>query len=300
MLVDDLVASGYPMPSIYALSDRTLRCVSALGYFQVVDGFEIGVGIIGRVAATGRPVLLNDAQADPAFIAAAPDIRAEAAVPVWVDGRIVAVVNAEAHTSLPASTLDVLGAAAAALGAWVSAHGGVPPAQPEEKLSRACLDLAGLADPAAVRRRALEAAVELSGMSSAAIVEWSGTGLTVTDAVGQLAEAARSWSERELQVMARWVTSGGSSHGPGGDQTPPGYPFLEDTGIGSLAVHPLWSTGHAAGLLVLLDRRRTSRTAPASRAMLEQLASSAGIALKAGSGVAMTDRSSPAAMGRWG
>jgi EAL domain-containing protein (putative c-di-GMP-specific phosphodiesterase class I)/putative methionine-R-sulfoxide reductase with GAF domain len=293
MLVDDLVASGHPLPSIYTLSDRTLRCVSARGYFQVVDGFEIGIGIVGRVAATGRPVLLNDVAAESAFIAAAPGIRAEAAVPVWVDGCIVAVVNAEAHTSLPASTLDVLGAAAAALGDWICAHGGVPPTQPEEKLSRACLDLAGLGDPAAVRRRALEAAVELSGMSSAAIVQCSGTGLIVTDAVGQLAEAVRSWPERELQVMAQWVTPGGSSHVPGGDQTPPSYPFLEDAGIGSLAVHSLRSPGHGTGLLVLLDRRRSCRTAPASRAMLEQLALSTALALNAGSGVAMTNGSPP-------
>lgn len=46
-LADDLVALGFDLPSVYLLNGERLRCRSARGYFQVVDGFPAGVGAGG-------------------------------------------------------------------------------------------------------------------------------------------------------------------------------------------------------------------------------------------------------------
>jgi putative methionine-R-sulfoxide reductase with GAF domain len=109
---------------VYLLLDGVLRCQAARGYFQVVDGFGLGTGVIGRIAATGRATLIRDVAEHPEFIAAVPGVVSEAGVPVWVADRIAAVVNVESTRPLPRATLAVLGAAAQQLGAWMTQHGG--------------------------------------------------------------------------------------------------------------------------------------------------------------------------------
>lgn len=285
LVTGDLVDCGFTRPSVYVLAGRILRCVSARGYFQVVDGLELGDGIIGRVAATGHALLIDDVSADPDFITADPGIRSEAAVPVCVDGRIVAVVNVESATVLPAATLTILGAAAASLGAWTAAHGGAPTVEPQDEMVRACRDIAAFRYAGPVRRRALAAAVELSGMSSAMIVQFSVDDLTpsVADAVGPLADVVRGWSACELRAMAAWVRRGTSSHDAAGD-TGPCHAFLEQAGVGALAVHPLTCEQVTWGLLIVLDRRRPSRTQPSQRALVEQLVASTAMALRTATG----------------
>ena len=58
-LVEELHVGG-DLPSIYLLVDGRLRCQAARGYFQVVDGFTPGTGVIGRVVAEGRTQIIAD------------------------------------------------------------------------------------------------------------------------------------------------------------------------------------------------------------------------------------------------
>jgi len=69
-LADDLVALGFAMPSVYLLHGKRLRCVAARGYFQVVDGFRPGTGVIGKAVAAGVGEIIHDVRLRPDFIAA--------------------------------------------------------------------------------------------------------------------------------------------------------------------------------------------------------------------------------------
>lgn len=287
-VVDELATAGYEMPSVYLLADGVLRCQAARGYFQVVDGFGLGTGVIGRIAATGRPRLIRDVSEHPEFIAAEPGVVSEAGVPVWVNERIAAVVNVESRTPLPPSTLGVLAAAAERLGAWMRDHGGVPPAQLSEKLARVCLELAALDDVDAVEQRALRAATDLSGLSTAVIARCSaGDGRwRVTASRGPLAETVGSWSPVDLGLLAERIGPGSSSHLPDGNHVTEGHGFLAEAGVNALMVLPLARGGRVAAALLVLDRRRPSSADPRVRDVLEQLAAQTAAALNAAAATA--------------
>lgn len=57
---------------------------------------KVGEGVVGRAAATRRPVLVNDVRQDPAYIASLPAIRSELAVPLILKGKVAGVMDLEA------------------------------------------------------------------------------------------------------------------------------------------------------------------------------------------------------------
>jgi sigma-B regulation protein RsbU (phosphoserine phosphatase) len=56
---------------------------------------KIGQGLLGHVASTGEPVIVNDVTKDSRYIDANPDTRSEIVVPIKLDDRLVGVVNLE-------------------------------------------------------------------------------------------------------------------------------------------------------------------------------------------------------------
>jgi len=75
---------------------------------------KVGEGIVGRVAATGRSLLVNDVRQDPAYIASLPAIRSELAVPLVAKGKVIGVLDLEApwtdfFTERHQSLLELLG-----------------------------------------------------------------------------------------------------------------------------------------------------------------------------------------------
>jgi diguanylate cyclase (GGDEF)-like protein len=56
---------------------------------------ELGSGVVGEVALTGRPILLDDVRTADNFVDTLPGAAAELCVPVRHDGRTVAVINLE-------------------------------------------------------------------------------------------------------------------------------------------------------------------------------------------------------------
>ena len=68
---------------------------------------ELGSGVVGQVAQTGTPVLIDDVRSWPGYVETAPDVRSEICVPVVHHGRLVAVLNIEStrlaafHGQLP-------------------------------------------------------------------------------------------------------------------------------------------------------------------------------------------------------
>lgn len=58
-------------------------------------GRALGSGVVGEVAASGSPVLIDDVRAWPNYVETMPGARSELCVPVKHHGRIVAVLNIE-------------------------------------------------------------------------------------------------------------------------------------------------------------------------------------------------------------
>jgi len=270
-LVDDL-HERYALPSIYLLVDGRLRYQAARGYFQVVDGFTSAAGVIGRVVASGVPLVIRDVRLDPDFIAAIPGLVAAATVPVRVNGEVVGAVTAESTSTLPDDVEHELTTAADALGRAIERLGGMPPVPLAQRLARIAVGLTALTDAAEIRARALDGACQISGMSSAVLSEQDAEGSwSVTATAGPLAASLAEWTDEDHRVVAAWVQAGTSSHFPGGIDVPQGYEFLLRAGVRSLAVQPLVVAGSVTGLLATADTRAVEHD-PAVGAALELLA----------------------------
>ncbi len=64
---------------------------------QVTVGYgrELGSGVVGTVAKTGGPILIDDVRGIPNYVETMPGCRSELCVPVMSGGRVVAVLNLE-------------------------------------------------------------------------------------------------------------------------------------------------------------------------------------------------------------
>ena len=288
-LADDLWDSG-SLPSVYLLVDGRLRCLAARGYFQVVDGFPPGTGVIGRVVASGVGEVLNDVHLDPDFIAAVPGLRAEASMPVRVAGVVIGSVNLESTTTVDDAGVEALMAAATVLGERIERLGGLPPVPLAQRVARISVGLASSNDATVIRTKAVEGAVELSGMSSAALSGVDADGRwAVRHSSGPLGTTLAGWTDADHRVIARWVGTGTSSHFPGGDHTPPGYEFLLHSGVRAIAVQPLVVGGQVTGLLTTADTDPVAHD-PMVGAALELLAAQTAASLATATAIAELSR----------
>ena len=259
-LADDLLALGYDLPSVYLLVGDRLRCRAARGYFQVVDGFFPGDGVIGRTVTLGRPVVVEDVTADPSFIAAVPGLRAEICVPLLDGDRVLGAVNVESRSTLPPDAEPVLVRAAEALSARITTLGGLPQPSLGQRLAHIAVELTTSTSEVDIEHRACTAAAELSGMASAMIARRGPSGLRVTASSGPLRGALRAWSREDLDIVASWVSAGTNSHFPGGDEVPAGYQFLRAAGVRAVSVHPLVVGGEMNGILVIAGTEPTGHS----------------------------------------
>jgi sigma-B regulation protein RsbU (phosphoserine phosphatase) len=78
---------------------RVLRHRFSQRYDQRVnlDNVPLGKGITGAAAESRQPVRVVDTLADPRYIASHPDIRAEVAIPLIVQDRVVGVMDLESE-----------------------------------------------------------------------------------------------------------------------------------------------------------------------------------------------------------
>jgi diguanylate cyclase (GGDEF)-like protein len=86
---------GYALVSAYLLEGEELVLQHQVGYERVIERIPITEGVSGRVARTGRSVLLEDAREDPAFLGAIDGIVSEVCVPLFDHGRVVGILNIE-------------------------------------------------------------------------------------------------------------------------------------------------------------------------------------------------------------
>lgn len=102
-VVED-VATTFDVTLVSAyLPDETgrLSMVGVAGYDSPFHVIELGVGIIGRSAATHETVFSDDVLSDPDYRAARPDVRSEVAVPVLHGDELLGILNFEGTEERP-------------------------------------------------------------------------------------------------------------------------------------------------------------------------------------------------------
>ncbi|MGB6975026.1 MAG: SpoIIE family protein phosphatase [Terracidiphilus sp.] len=91
----------YRIFAILLLNEKAhdLRIRFQIGHTAEVQRarFPVGKGIVGQVALTRQPVLLNDVTTDPNYFAANPNVRSELAVPLIAKNRLIGVMDIESE-----------------------------------------------------------------------------------------------------------------------------------------------------------------------------------------------------------
>jgi len=99
----ELVSSiiPYRIFAIFLLNDRTndLRMRFQIGHTSEAARmrFPLGKGVIGQVALTRQPVLLNDVSANEHYIPASPSVKSELAIPLIAKNRLIGVLDIESE-----------------------------------------------------------------------------------------------------------------------------------------------------------------------------------------------------------
>jgi sigma-B regulation protein RsbU (phosphoserine phosphatase) len=91
----------YRIFAIFLLNDRTheLRMRFQIGHSPEVERTRIpvGKGVVGQVALTRQPILINDVATDENYISVNPDVRSELAVPLIAKNRLIGVLDIESE-----------------------------------------------------------------------------------------------------------------------------------------------------------------------------------------------------------
>jgi diguanylate cyclase (GGDEF)-like protein len=87
---------GFHYVSIYLGDASHVRLAAQRGYDRLIEDFDGGRGIVGRVMHTGRPAFLPDVSADPEYWSLNPDVVSEICVPLLAHDEFLGFVNVEA------------------------------------------------------------------------------------------------------------------------------------------------------------------------------------------------------------
>ncbi len=91
----------YRIFAIFLLNDRTheLRMRYQIGHTQQAEHmrFPVGKGVVGQVALTRLPILLNDVATADFYINVNPGVRSELAVPLIAKNRLIGVLDLESE-----------------------------------------------------------------------------------------------------------------------------------------------------------------------------------------------------------
>lgn len=243
------------LPSVYVERNGLLRCLAQRGYWQVMDGIPVGMGVVGRTFRRGRGEhVVVDADAD--FIAAVPGLAAEVTLPIEVDGVVRAVFSVEATREIrPAEVLEIerIGVELERALQRVGVDGEVTALH---SLARANAELASSGDGETVAHTAVRMACTVAGTSSAMIALPAPDGrTTVRAAAGPLAAALRRLDGVRMRELTGEL-GGISSCMAGGDEDGHVQPVFDDirrSGGTSLVVFPVRCEGQEAGLLFVAD-----------------------------------------------
>ena len=91
----------YRIFAIFLLNDRTheLRMRFQIGHTAEIERTRVplGKGVVGQVALTRQPILLNNVSSSEIYIAANPAVRSEMSVPLIAKNRLIGVMDIESE-----------------------------------------------------------------------------------------------------------------------------------------------------------------------------------------------------------
>ena len=98
--IPDLISrlTNFTVFSVYLLDEKRqeLSIAYALGYpEEIVKHFtlRVGQGTVGTAVAEQRPILLNDVDSDPRYLAVVPGAKSQLAVPLRNKGQVIGALN---------------------------------------------------------------------------------------------------------------------------------------------------------------------------------------------------------------
>jgi GAF domain-containing protein len=88
---------GYELVSMYRIGQDALHLITQHNYPAATVQYRIplGAGVMSRCVEQRKAILIQDVNQIPEFIAAAPDIRSELCVPIFINDRVYAIINIE-------------------------------------------------------------------------------------------------------------------------------------------------------------------------------------------------------------
>ncbi|HUG34495.1 MAG TPA: GAF domain-containing protein [Anaerolineales bacterium] len=98
---------GYALVSLYLIGDDALILQHQVGYERVIAKIPLSEGVAGRVASTGKPLLLDDVRTEPGFLRAMEGIVSEICVPLIDEGRVVGILNVESTQGVKLTETDM-------------------------------------------------------------------------------------------------------------------------------------------------------------------------------------------------
>ena len=91
----------YRIFAILLLNDRSkeLRMRFQIGHTPQAERmrFPMGRGVVGQVALTRQPILINDVTTSDIYVSVNPDVRSELAVPLIARNRLIGVMDIESE-----------------------------------------------------------------------------------------------------------------------------------------------------------------------------------------------------------
>ncbi|HKP53117.1 MAG TPA: diguanylate cyclase [Chloroflexia bacterium] len=91
---------GYTHVGIYLVRGRMLELQHHVGYDDVITHIPLNRGIMGKVARTGKSILLEDVSKEPTFISATNDVVSEICVPLFEGEKVAGILNVESTGGL--------------------------------------------------------------------------------------------------------------------------------------------------------------------------------------------------------
>ncbi|HKV46250.1 MAG TPA: diguanylate cyclase [bacterium] len=109
-LVEELHTTlNYALATVRLTDGSHLRLIAHRGYTDTDDVVPSARGIIGRVARTGKAVLVTDVARDPDYVATDPRVTQEACAPIVSDGEVIGIIDVAAiEPTLTPADLDLL------------------------------------------------------------------------------------------------------------------------------------------------------------------------------------------------
>ena len=98
---------GYALVSLYLLRGEALHLQHQVGYHQVIKTVPLECGVIGHVARSGEPALLEDVRSDPRFLGAVGGIVSEICVPFFDQGLVAGAINVETTHNVTLTGADL-------------------------------------------------------------------------------------------------------------------------------------------------------------------------------------------------